>query len=74
MNQCIAVQLPSVDYWHSTEVKTTMREKRAILAYFQSIFVGINMLCGLTIRTAYSCLDLCYENSVQLESLLAFLS
>ena len=41
-NKGMAVELQSGDYWYFTQVKTTMREYRAILVVLPTIFAGVN--------------------------------
>ena len=37
-------KLPSGDYWYSADVKTTLEDKRGIMATFLALFLGISML------------------------------
>ena len=49
-NQRMAVELSSGDYWYFVDIETSIRKKRAIMTALHTIFAGINMPGGLTIK------------------------
>ena len=53
-NKGMAVYLQTGDYWYSMEANKTQNEKRVILVALPAVFVGINMLGGLTIKAINS--------------------
>ena len=53
------MNVPSGDCYYSEDVKTSVREKRAIVAALSAIFHGINILGRLMIKATY--LWLCYK-------------
>ena len=46
----MALKLPYGDYWYSDDVKISMRWERAVMTALLTIFAGIYMLGGYTIK------------------------